>query len=128
MNKTLRNTVVCLVITLIAVMPLRAVMALGQSDCQMHDLSPQQAAAHHVHADHAVLDKDQHSVVTVDDCCCCDSSMSCNSDCGVGVLAAAIMHTPFTVPAINKSSFRTRFENTLVFRELIPLTRPPAYL
>jgi hypothetical protein len=116
-----------ILITMLVMLPLRTVLAIDQS-CQMHDQASQQPAEHHMHTGHIMPETDQDDTVASDNCCCCDSSMSCNFDCGIGMSASVIMQHALTVPVLNKSSFRTQVVNNLVFRELIPLTRPPAYL
>jgi len=132
-NNSTRNMFNWVLVTMMVMLPLRAVLAIDQSSCQMHDetdqhSSAQQSTVHHKHLGHMMFDADQNDVADSHNCCCCDNSASCNYDCGIGMNASIIMQQGMTVPVLNKASLRTHVENNLVFRELIPLTRPPAYL
>lgn len=116
-----------ILITLLVMLPMRAVLAIDQS-CQMHELGSQQSMGHHMHSGHTMPETDHDDAVASDDCCCCESTVSCSYDCGMGTSASVIMQHALTVPVLNKSSFRTQVVDNLVFRELVPLSRPPAYL
>jgi len=127
-KQSLRNILNWILITMMVMLPLRAVLAIDQSSCQMHGESAQQFKGHHMHLRHMMSEAVQTDVADSHDCCCCESSVSCYYDCGIGMSASFIMQHAMTVPVLNKASFRTHVENNLVFRELIPPTRPPAKL
>jgi hypothetical protein len=111
-------------IATLVMLPLQTALAIDQS-CQEHEQVSQQPVGHHAHTGH---ETDHDETVGSDNCCCCESTMTCNADCGVGISASIIMQNALTVPVLNQPSFRTRVVNNLVFRELVPPTRPPAYL
>ena len=126
-SKTVHNMLNWLLITMLVMSPLQTAQAIDQS-CHMDEQVSDQPAEHHAHAGHAMPETDNDETAVSGNCCCCDNAMSCNADCGIGMSAPVIMQHALTVPVLNTSSFRTRVVHNLVFRELIPPTRPPAYL
>ncbi len=107
-------------------LPLRSVLAVNLSNCDMHDNAPQQITAHNMHQN-MVADAAQDGVHNAHDCCE-EGSTLCNYDCSISMNASFIIRAAVTIPELNKASFRTQVKNTLVFRALIPPSRPPENL
>lgn len=113
-----------MLIALMVLLPLRVVWADVQSSCDMQDPSTEQHAEHHQH--HSP-DADQFVSVDSGDCCCCDSGASCGADCGASTSVGVILPSGLDLSLPNTLSIRTKIVNGLVFREIRPPTRPPAY-
>jgi hypothetical protein len=113
---------------MMVVLPLRSLQAVEQSNCQEQDQASHHAAEHHWDHERWMPAEVQHESAAADICCCCESSISCFSDCGMSVNTSIIMQHVLAVAISDKSSIRTQVENSLLFRELTPPIRPPAYL
>lgn len=113
---------------MVVMLPLRSVMVFAQTTCEMHDLASQVANDHDMHVAHSMIEDTDEFAHDTDDCCCCDSAMNCVSDCGVGMSASFITQSGIALPALNENVFRTLVNDNLVFRDLAPPIRPPAYL
>jgi hypothetical protein len=129
-NKKTRHIVNWMLIALVAMLPLRNVMALEQLNCQMHDQSSVEVTGHDMHALHGMSASSDMAANTSatnasDDCCCCDNGMKCNGDCGLGLGASFIVQSGFTVPVINGTTFHVHDNNSLVVAEFSPPIRPP---
>ena len=112
---------------MMVLLPLRGVMALDQSACEMHNEASEEVVDHGSHAMHLMVEGAQMDADETQNCCS-DLSMNCNSDCGIGMSVSFFMQSAITVPAQNETAFRTHVNNNLVFRDLAPPIRPPASL
>lgn len=117
-----------MLIALVAMLPLRNVMALEQLNCQMHEQSSIEVTGHDMHAMHGMSATSDVVANTSDDCCCCDNGMQCNGDCGLGLGASFIVQSAIVVPVINGTTFHAHDHNTLVIGEFSPPIRPPQNL
>jgi hypothetical protein len=127
-NKNTRNIINWVLIAMLAMLPLRSVMAVVESTCELHDEVSQGAIDHDMHMVHMRLDDASIDTAESSDCCCCESSMKCTSDCGIGTSASFIAQSAVLIPALNETVFQTHVKNDLVFRDLAPPIRPPASL
>ena len=109
---------------MMVMLPLRGVLAINYSICQMQDESSQEMIDHSKH----MMSVETQVDVNESHDCCGDGDVKCHSDCGLGINISIIIQPVVTVPALNNTSFRTHVNNILVLRELTPPTRPPAYL
>ena len=116
-----------IVIALMVMLPLRGVIALDQSACEMHDEASEKMVDHSLHAMHLMAEGVQMDADETQNCCS-DLSMNCSSDCGIGMSVSFLMHSAITVPVQNETAFRTYVNDNLVFRDLAPPIRPPASL
>lgn len=116
-----------IVIALMVMLPLRGVIALDQSACEMHDEASEEMVDHSLHAMHLMAEGAQMDADESQNCCS-DLSMNCNSDCGIGMSVSFLMQSAIAVPAQNETTFRTHVNNNLVFRDIAPPIRPPASL
>jgi len=116
-----------IVIAIMVMLPLRGVIALDQSTCEMHNEASQEVVDHSLHEMHLMTEGAQIDTNESQNCCS-DLSMNCNSDCGIGMNVSFIMQSAITFPAQNETAFRTHVNNNLVFRDLAPPIRPPASL
>ena len=112
---------------MMVMLPLRGVMAFDRSACEMHNYASEEVVDHSLHAMHLMtegvkMDADESKN------CCSDLSKNCYSDCGIGMSVSFITQSSITIPAQNKTAFRTHVNNNLVFRDLDPPIRPPASL
>ena len=114
-----------MLIALMVMLPLRLVWADVESSCDRQDPSAEQYATHHMHHSH---DIDQYDGVDSGDCCCCDNGTSCGSDCGFSYNVGVILSSGLDLSLSNTFSIRTKIVTDLVFRDLSPPTRPPAFL
>ena len=112
---------------MMAMLPLRSVIAFDQSSCQMLDQVSMEVD-HSAHSMHAMSDAAQPESDELNNCCCCDSDMKCSSDCGMGAGVSFLMQSAVSLPVLNQAALRTHIDNTLVFRDLTPPVRPPASL
>ncbi len=128
MDWNTRNLLSWVVIAMMVMMPLRGVLALTHTTCDMHDPASQVMDDHRMHMMHQVNEFVSMDVAESLECCCCDSAMQCGSDCGIGINASCITQSVFTFPSLNTTTFHTFVNNNLVFRELAPPIRPPANL
>lgn len=110
---------------MMVMLPLRSVMALDQSACEMYNEASQEVIDHSLHAMH-LMDEGVQMDADESQNCCSDLSINCNSDCGIGMSVSFIMQSAITFPAQNETEFRTHVNNNLVFRDLAPPIRPPA--
>jgi hypothetical protein len=124
-NKKTRYLLNWILIALLAMLPLRNVMALAQVNCEMHDQSSIEMIDHSMHAMHSSSSIDNRDAVVADNCCCCDNGMDCTGDCSLGLSASLIMQPVITVPTINQSRLQTFISTSLVLREISPPVRPP---
>lgn len=127
-NSKTHNILNWMLIVLMALLPLRNVMALEQVNCQMHEQSSIEMTAHGMHAMH-----DMSGIADVDaneqhNCCCCDSGMSCSGDCNLGLAVSFIMQPAITVPEIDGTTFHASINSPLALTEFSPPIRPPASL
>jgi hypothetical protein len=127
-NKRTRHILNWMLIALMAMLPIRNVMALEQVNCQMHDQSSIEMADHDMHAMHGMSDIADVDANEKQNCCCCDSSMSCNGNCSLGPGVSLFMQPAITVPAINGTRFQACINSSLVLTEYSPPVRPPASL
>jgi len=112
---------------MIAMLPLRGVIANDKSTCELHDEVSPEVMSHAVHMAHIMADDAGIDADESNDCCCCDNGMKCTSDCGIGTSVPFISQSAITLPAVNQTAFRIHVTNDLVFRDLAPPIRPPAY-
>jgi hypothetical protein len=126
-NKNTRNILNWIVIAMMVMLPLRGVIALDQSACEMHDEASEEMVDHSLHTMHLMTEGVQMDANESQNCCS-DLSMNCNSDCGIGMSVSFLMQSAIAVPAQNETAFRTHVNNNLVFRDLAPPIRPPASL
>ena len=112
---------------MMVMLPLRGVIALDRSTCEMHNEASQEVVDHRLHARHLMNEGVQMDANESQNCCS-DLSTNCHNDCGIGTSVSFIMQSAITVPAQNATAFRTHVNNNLVFRDLAPPTRPPASL
>ena len=117
-----------LLIATMVILPLRAAVAIDQSDCEMHDQVQQTMVDHSMHGMHQVDESVRFDVEEMQACCCCDTAIQCSTDCGAGMSVSYSLQSAVTVPALNASVLRTHVVNNLVFRDIPPPVRPPAYL
>ena len=117
-----------IIITLLVMLPLRGVIAIEQSTCDMHDRAAQAMHDHGEHSAHLAGAMSDHDDDGLQDCCCCDSDRHCITDCGIGAGSSFIAQSVLLIPSTSGSSFQAPTDNTLVFRALSPPIRPPAYL
>ena len=61
---------------MMAMLPLRSVIAFDQSSCEMHDQVSMEVD-HSAHSMHAMSDAAQPGADESNNCCCCDSDMKC---------------------------------------------------
>lgn len=116
-----------ILIAMMAMLPLRSVIAFDQSSCEMHDQASMEVD-HSAHSMHAMSDAAQPESDQSNNCCCCDSDMKCSSDCGMGMSVSFLAQSVHTLPVLNQAAVRTHIDNSLVFRDLAPPIRPPASL
>ncbi len=116
-------------IVILAMAPLRGVMAMG-SDCDMSETSHQSMVDQTMHTMHNSDDVSpgHDSLSQSQDCCCCDTAMACNSDCGVGISFSFIVQDIVTTVSIDHSRLVARVQDDLLMRAPTPPIRPPAYL
>lgn len=112
-----------LLIAILAVAPLRGVMAMG-TDCDMSAGSPSMAD----HTMHAMHMTDDASPANESHDCCNDSTTACISDCGAGINFPFIMQDAITSASIDHSRLVARVHSNLLVRAPTPPIRPPAYL
>ena len=112
---------------MMVMLPLRGVIALDQSACEMHNEASQEMVDHGLHTMHLMTDGVQMDANESQNCCS-DLLMNCTSNCGIGMSLSLIMQSAITFPAQNETAFRTHVNNNLVFRDLAPPIRPPASL
>lgn len=116
-----------ILIAMMAMLPLRGVLAFDLSACATHEQASQAMEAHHIHMTDRQNDTAQTDTAE-SECCCCDSTMKCSNDCGIGASLSFIAQQAITVPALTGSAFNFNPDSNLVFRDLAPPVRPPAYL
>ncbi len=115
-----------IVIALMVMMPLRSVLAVTQAACDMHAQSLSVEIDHSMHAMHQANQPDQADTAVIHDCC--DSAMHCNNECSVGTTVSFISPPTISLPTSTEAVIHTRVNDDLVFREITPPVRPPAYL
>jgi len=128
MRKRTRNTMNWIIIAMMAMLPLRGVMASVQSNCDMHEQATQHVHDHSMHMAHQVDQAVQQQAADSADCCCCDSAMQCATDCGIGSSVSIISLSSIVIPSLGAAVLRDHVATNLVFRELAPPIRPPANL
>ena len=112
---------------MLAMLPLRSVIALEQTSCEMHEQDTQLMQDHAMHMMHGMVDDAQVDISAQEDCCCCDSAMSCSHDCAAGSSVSLILQPADVPPAVNKHVYRSQVDNKLVLTDLSPPVRPPAH-
>ena len=85
---------------MMVMLPMRGVIALDQSACEMHNEASQEVVDHSLHAMHLMTEGAQIDANEPQDCCS-DLSMNCNSDCGIGMSVSLIMQSAITFPVQN---------------------------
>ena len=113
---------------MLAMLPLRNVMAADESTCELHDQASMELADHGMHMAHVMIEDIAIDAEESNDCCCCAGSMSCTSDCGIGTSVPLISQSAMNLPLSNGTAFYTHVSNNLVIRDLAPPVRPPASL
>ena len=108
--------------------PLRSVMAIQSTHCQMDDMSVmnsmvqdqsvQGQTSHH-------MDHDQ-SIAVDQQCCCCDDA--CAGSCDMGMSASLVMQSSSYGPVFRNVSESVSISTDILVRELTPPSRPPANL
>jgi hypothetical protein len=126
-NKRTRNFLNWILIAMLAMLPLRSVMALEKASCEMHAQDTQLMQDHAMHMMHSMVDHMQMDISVEEDCCCCDSAMSCSNDCGAGLNVSLITQPAVALPEINKPVYRAQVNHRLVYTDLSPPVRPPAH-
>ena len=112
-----------ILIAILAMAPLRGVMAMG-ADCDM-SAGSQAMADHTMHAMHM---SDDASPANEPQNCCNDSTVACTSDCGAGMNYPFITQDAMTAASIDHSRLVARVHSDLLVRAPTPPIRPPAYL
>ena len=128
MDKNTRNIVNWVLIAMMVMLPLRSVMAVAHTACDMHDQASQVVEDHSMHMMHQMNEQAQMDAGKSQDSDCCDSEISCSADCGIGMSVSYIAQSTVMLPALYETAFNPLVNNNLVFRELTPPTRPPANL
>ena len=124
-NKNTRNILNWVLIAMMVMLPMRSVMALAQSACEMHE---QAEKGHSMHMMHHIAKHAQSNTAESQNHDCCDSDISCTGDCSTGMSVSFITQSAVMLPVLNKTAFNVRVSNNLVFRDLTPPLRPPANL
>ena len=129
-----------LLIILLMLTPLRAVMAVQSSHCDMAEmdmdvtaLSISMAMPVQHHEMHDMSSGEMSAIQVSDDqsagnqqCCCCDSD--CASNCDMSVTASLHMQASSYSPVYINTSNTTSFNSEVLVRALTPPSRPPAKL
>lgn len=113
---------------MLAMLPMRGVMALEQTACETHDEGSQLMQDHSMHRMHGMADDAQAEPGAQEDCCCCDTATSCMNDCGAGFSISFITQPAVALPDANKPVYRSLVNLDLVFADPAPPVRPPAHL
>jgi len=127
-NINTRSILNWVLIAMMVMLPLRGVMAVDESTCELHDQASQGVMDHAIHMAHVLAEDAGVDTAESSDCCCCDNNMRCTSDCGIGTSVSFISQSAFTLPASTETAFHTHVNNDLVFRDPAPPVRPPASL
>lgn len=134
-------------IILLMLAPLRGVMAVQQSHCDMEDM-PMSASAndsmsghdmsgHAMHGMspleftavpvHMTADQPQTDQSTSNEqCCCCDSG--CAANCDMSISASMVMNASAYSPVFINTSNSISYTSEILVRALTPPSRPPANL
>jgi len=128
MRTRTRNTINLIIITMLVMLPLRSVISVEQSTCDMHEQVSQQAHDHAMHAMHQHHDTAQRDIAESPECCCCDSAITCKTDCGIGNSVIGFVISAIQLPSSSGADFLADVSNDLILRELSPPIRPPAIL
>lgn len=115
-------------IAMMLMLPLRGVMAVDETTCELHDQASTEVMGHNMHMAHLTADDVAIDAEQSNDCCCCESSMNCTSDCGIGTSVPFISQSAIILPALNETAYHSHVDNDLIFRDLAPPVRPPASL
>ena len=108
--------------------PLRSVMAIQSTHCQMDDMpvmnsmvqgqSAQDQSSNHMNHDQSTAVDQQ--------CCCCDDA--CAGSCDMGMSASLVMQSSSYGPVFRNVSESVSISTDILVRELTPPSRPPANL
>jgi hypothetical protein len=126
-NKNTRCIVNWILIIMMAMLPLRSVLAISHGTCKMHHEVSREMMHHDMHTMHRVADDARIDTDESMDCCH-DSGMQCSSDCSMVMSFSVITPTAISLPVLNETAFRTHVISDLVIRDLAPPIRPPACL
>jgi hypothetical protein len=126
-NKNTHCIINWILIFMVAMLPLRSVLAISHDTCKMHHEASAEITGHEMHAMHGEsgdtrMDTDESMN------CCHDSSVKCSSDCSMGMSVTVITPVAVTLPVLNETALRTHYISDLVVRDLAPPVRPPANL
>lgn len=122
--------------------PVRGVMAVQQTHCDMADMDMAEVAvsmnasmstAMQGHEMHYMSSADQAADLALTDqsvankqCCCCDND--CMSNCDMGVTASLVMQVSAYTPDFVKTTNSISYTSEILVRALTPPSRPPANL
>ncbi len=124
--------------------PLRDVMAMQSTHCQMDDMmenmevSSQHAvmAGMHDMSAMSLADSKHHNshspenqpIANSHQCCCCDDGANCAGNCDMGMSVSLVMHISSYAPAFIDVTNSILFSSDPLIRELTPPSRPPQHL
>lgn len=125
-----------LLVILLMLTPLRAVMAVQSSHCDMAEMDMDVTTVSMSDQGHDMHDMSSHemSAMQVSDdqsagnqqCCCCDSD--CASNCDMNLTASLYMQASSYSPLYLSTSNSSAFNSEVLVRALTPPSRPPAKL
>lgn len=110
--------------------PVRSVMAMQQSHCDMEDetIMSSTMPAHHDMSTMASMDMAMNMEQAIEhQCCCCDGD-SCVANCEASITASLVMQPSAYLPALINVSYSEILSSDVINRELTPPSRPPANL
>jgi hypothetical protein len=127
-NKNTRNILNWLLIAMMVMLPLRSVMALAQTTCEMHGQASLEMEGHSMHTMHMMNEDAQADNGATQNRDCCKSGKTCTGDCCIGISVSFITQSAVLLPEFNEAAFNPLVNNSLVSRNLAPPVRPPANL
>lgn len=128
MDNSTRKLFYGFLVILLAIAPVRGVMAANFSGCEMMvddaSLHSSMTGMDSRMAGHSPM-VDQNKTKVPD---CCDNKMACNNDCVTGLSVSVITQPAFHIPILHTVNIRTLTHPASIFREQTPPARPPAIL
>ena len=119
--------------------PVRGVLAVQQSHCDMDDMSMNSMSMSTMMQSHdmsamssADISVDMSAGKNTDkhQSCCCDGDCqaACMGSCDMNISASLLIQNSIYHPAFVKSTSSTGFSSEIIIRALAPPSRPPAQL
>lgn len=125
-------------IVLLMFAPLRGVVAMQDTHCDMDEMSMSSSSADSSHE--MMVSDEMHIMSSIDadalqqesgqsdhQCCCCEGA-DCAANCDLGTVVSLVLQQSSYVPLFKDVSESISVSQNILIRELTPPSRPPATL